>query len=151
MPTRDRVDHASPPRRREIRDRLTDALVTLTERAPRQSRLTVAELCRLANVSRNSLYRYHAPILAALRRHQGPKSARTRALRSAERDRAESAALRDRLMKLAVLADHYFLAYREASALLERRDRELASLRRQLTMQPATLPGAHTVDAGATR
>ncbi len=121
-----------------------DALSTLTEPAPRQSRLTVAELCRLANVSRNSVYRYHAPILAALRRRQAPKSARTQALRSVERLRSETALLRERLTKLATLADHYFLAYREALALLERRDRELASLRRHLTMQPATLPGVHT-------
>ncbi|HEX3845720.1 MAG TPA: hypothetical protein VHV80_15310, partial [Steroidobacteraceae bacterium] len=67
------------------RARLTRALATLTEPAQLRSRVTVAELCRLADVSRNSLYRYHAPILAALHRHQGPKFARTRALRSAER------------------------------------------------------------------
>ncbi len=144
MRRRDRVDPQSSSRPGEARVRLMDALSTLTERAPRQSRLTVAELCRLANVSRNSLYRYHAPILAALRRRQAPKSARTQALRSVERLRSETALLHERLTKLATLADHYFLAYREALALLERRDRELASLRRHLTMQPATLPGVHT-------
>lgn len=140
MSTRDRVDPPSSPRRGEIRVRLTDALATLTERAPRRSQVTVAELCRLANVSRNSLYRYHAPILAALHRHQGPKPARARAMRSAERHRAESAALRARLTKLAALVDHYFAAYREVTALLKRRDRELAELRSRLNTQPAIIP-----------
>lgn len=104
------------------------------------SRVTVAELCRVANVSRNSLYRYHAPILAAFRRRQDPKSARTRARRSADRYRSESALLRERLTKLATLVDHYFAAYREVSVLLERRDRELTLLRRQLALRRATLP-----------
>lgn len=104
------------------------------------SGVTVAELCRLAEVSRNSLYRYHTPILAALRRHQGPKSARTRVVRSAERHRRENAALRDQLGKITALVDHYFTAYRLTTALLERRDRELAELRRRLTSQATILP-----------
>ncbi|MGH8228093.1 MAG: hypothetical protein ACREU3_09360 [Steroidobacteraceae bacterium] len=123
------------------RARLVRALPTLTERAQKPSKVTVAELCRLANVSRNSLYRYHAPILAELRKHQRPESsARARALRSVERHRSENALLRDRVTKLAALVDHYFAAYREAAALLERRDRELAELRSRLTSQPAILP-----------
>ena len=134
------LESSSPPRPDTARARLTRALATLTERNSTRSTITVAELCRLANVSRNSLYRYHAPILAALRRHQGPKSARKRALRSAERHRNENALLRDRLMKLAALVDHYFAAYRETAALLKRRDRELADLRSRLNSQPAMLP-----------
>jgi AcrR family transcriptional regulator len=109
------------------------------------SRVTVAELCRRADVSRNSLYRYHAPILAALRQHHGPKSARTRARRSAERHRRENAALRERPAKLVALVDHYFAAYREADALLKRRDRELAELRSRLNMQPAIIPVRPTI------
>ena len=134
------LESSSPPRPDTARARLTRALATLTERHSTRSTITVAELCRLANVSRNSLYRYHAPILAALRRHQGPKSARKRALRSAEHHRNENALLRDRLTKLAALVDHYFAAYRETAALLERRDRELAALRARLDSQPAILP-----------
>jgi hypothetical protein len=103
--------------------------------------MTVAELCRLADVSRNSLYRYHAPILAELRKHQRPdSSARTRARRSAERHRSENALLRDRVTKLAALVSHYFAAYRETTALLNRRDQELTELRSRLNSQPAILP-----------
>ncbi|WP_157995387.1 hypothetical protein [Peristeroidobacter soli] len=43
--------------------------------------------------------------------------------------------------------DHYFTAYRETSTLLERRDRELAQLRKQLparlTVVSSTPRGAH--------
>lgn len=140
MPTKHRLDRSSPARPGAARARLTHALATLTERTPVPSRVTVAELCRLANVSRNSLYRYHAPILAALHRHQGPKSARTRGLRSAERHRSENAFLRDRITKLAALVDHYFAAYRETAALLARRERELAEVRGTLPLRPILLP-----------
>jgi hypothetical protein len=140
MPRRHPID--PPPRRGAARARLTRALATLTEPAQLRSRVTVAELCRLADVSRNSLYRYHAPILAALHRHQGPKFARTRALRSAERHRSENALLRVRLTKLAALVDHYFAAYRETAALLARRERELAELRGTLPLRPVLLPSS---------
>jgi len=141
MPRRHRLDPSSVTRPGAARARLARVLATLTERAPKPSKVTVAELCRLANVSRNSLYRYHAPILAELRKHQRPESsARARALRSAERHRSENALLRDRVMKLAALVDHYFAAYREAAARLKRRDRELAELRTRLNSQPVMLP-----------
>ena len=140
MPTSHRVDRSPAPPRGTARARLTRALATLTEGTPAPSKLTIAELCRLAGVSRNSLYRYHAPILAALRQHQRPRSARTRAHRSAERHRTENAALRDRLSKISALVDHYFAAYRETAALLARRDRELAELRTRLCSRPVTLP-----------
>lgn len=141
MPRRHRLDPSSSTRPGTARARLTRALATLTERAPKPSKVSVAELCRLANVSRNSLYRYHAPILAELRKHQRPESsARARALRSAERHRSENALLRDQVAKLATLVDHYFAAYREAGALLKRRDRELAELRCRPHSQPAIIP-----------
>lgn len=141
MPRRHRLDPSSAIPPGTGRARLVRALATLTERAPQPSKVTVAELCRLANVSRNSLYRYHAPILAELRKHQRPESsARARALRSAVRHRSENALLRDRVAKLAALVDHYFAAYRETIALLNRRDRELAELRSRLNSQPAILP-----------
>lgn len=140
MPIRHRLDPSSATRPGTARARLARALATLTEGAPKPSKVTVAELCRLANVSRNSLYRYHAPILAALQQHHGPRSARTRARRSAERHRRENAALRGRLAKLVALVDHYFAACREADALLKRRDRELAELRNRLNVQPAIIP-----------
>lgn len=140
MPTRHRGNPSSPARPGTARARLTRALATLTEPAPTPSRMTVAELCRLANVSRNSLYRYHTPILSALREHQKPKPAQTRAQRSAERHRRENTLLRDRVTRLAALVEHYFAAYRETAALLKRRDRELAELRSRLNLQPAIIP-----------
>ena len=147
MPRRHRLDPSSSKLPGKADARLTRALATLTERAPKPSKVTVAELCRLANVSRNSLYRYHTPILAELRKHQRPESsARARALRSAERHRSENGLLRNRVAKLAALVDHYFAAHREAAALLKRRDRELAELRSRLTLQPAIIPAASLVD-----
>ncbi|MGB6602742.1 MAG: hypothetical protein WBE65_00390, partial [Steroidobacteraceae bacterium] len=47
------------------------------------------------------------------------------------------ASLQDQLSKLAALIDHYYAAYREARAMLDRRDRELAELRRKLDCVPA--------------
>jgi hypothetical protein len=140
MPRRHRLDSSSSTRPGTARARLTRALVTLIERAPKPSKVTVAELCRLANISRNSLYRYHAPILAELRKHQRPEfSARARALRSAERHRIENSLLRNRVVKLAALVDHYFAAYRETAVLLARRERELAELRREDRSRPTML------------
>jgi hypothetical protein len=133
----------SSARRGAARARLTSALATLTDRvAYEPSPATVTELCRLAGVSRNSLYRYHAPILAALRRQQRPKSARATALRSAEQRRLQNRDLQERLAKLAALADHYFAAYRETTALLARRERELAELRGKSTLRPTVLHSA---------
>ncbi|MGC1729472.1 MAG: hypothetical protein WA747_08810 [Steroidobacteraceae bacterium] len=99
---------------------------------------TLSELCRLAGVSRNSVYRYHPAILTAVRAQQRG---------SATDDRSEQAtvlsvtpdyaSLQDQLSKLAALIDHYYAAYREARAMLDRRDRELAELRRKLDCVPA--------------
>ena len=51
----------------------------------------------------------------------------------------ENASLRKQLQKLAALVDHYYLAHREARGLLERRERELADLRRSLKTRPISL------------
>jgi hypothetical protein len=58
MPRRHRLDRSSFTRPGTAGARLRRALATLTERAPKPPKVTVAELCRLANVSRNSLYRF---------------------------------------------------------------------------------------------
>jgi AcrR family transcriptional regulator len=109
-----------------------------------EERITVAALCRAAGVSRNSLYRYHAPILKALRDHQrhGPKFAHAKARKSAVQRRAENIGLRADIAKLAALVDHFYAAYRETASLLERRDRELAELRSKLKLRLALLPSA---------
>lgn len=137
MPAKLRNNTPSSARKGAAHARLTSALATLTNTAPKRPRTTVTELCRLANVSRNSLYRYHAPILSTLRQHQRrPKSERAKALRSAEHRRRDNINLHDRLSKLAGLVDHYFSAYRETATLLERRERELAELRSKLASRP---------------
>jgi len=53
--------------------------------------------------------------------------------------RRENAQLRERLAKLAALVDHYYGAYRENHSLLERRERELAELRRRVDSRPVPL------------
>jgi hypothetical protein len=138
----------SPTRRIERLARTTPAATRLKETLKRLTasagdrapRATVSELCRLAEVSRNTLYRYHAPILATLRHHQPRKSSRTKARRAAEHRRRENERLRQQATQLAALVDHYFAAYREATMLLERRERELAHLRKQRPARLALVP-----------
>jgi hypothetical protein len=129
-------------RRGTAQARLAQALETLTrEDARAAATVTVAALCRVANVSRNSLYRYHAPILKTLREHQrhGPQVAHVRARKCAEQRRLAIVGLHADIAKLAALVDHYYTSLRETSALLERRDRQLAELRGQLLLRPALL------------
>jgi hypothetical protein len=123
--------------------RLTEALESLTRQDARAAAsVTVAELCRVADVSRNSLYRYHSPILKALHEHQrhGPQGAYIKARKSAAKRREENLALREEVAKLVALVDHYFTAHRETAALLERRERELAELRRKLPSELRVIP-----------
>jgi len=125
---------------RPVEHRLIEALSTLTDPPARSShRPTISTLCRLAGVSRNTLYRYY-PDLAAkarrLRRRRGSghaaRQSKVKALR------AEIAALRGQLAQLATLADHYFTAAEEQRALVARRDRELAALK--VGSRPARIP-----------
>lgn len=123
--------------------RLVRALEVLNQRrdddAPHQG-ATVAELCRLAGVSRNSVYRYHPELLAALRLHQHGSAPGIRAGQSTARTVASDyASLQDQLSKLAALVDHYYAAYREVRAMLDRRDREVSELRRKLDAKPSPL------------
>jgi hypothetical protein len=134
-----------PSHRGVAQARLTKALETLTRQDHGATgTLTVTELCRLADVSRNSLYRYHSPILKTLREHQrlGGRFAQAKARKSVVRRRAENIGLRGDIAKLAALVDHYYAAYRETATLLERRDRELAELRGKLHSKPVLLTSA---------
>jgi hypothetical protein len=142
MAGRPHTERTKAPSRRTAKAQLTNALATLTQKDgdnQTAQNATVVELCRLAGVSRNSLYRYHADILKALRKHQcrRPSAAQSKARKSDERRRIENIELQARISTLAALVDHHYAAYREASALLERRDRELAELRRRLKVGPA--------------
>lgn len=101
---------------------------------------TVAELCRLSGVSRNSVYRNHPEILAAVRLHQrGSAPGDNPAQSIASSVVSSNSMFQDQLTKLAALVDHYYAAYREVRAMLERRDREILELRRRLEIKPSPL------------
>lgn len=137
-----RTSHRAAAHSAEVR--LTEALAVLTHPKAGSTgpeNATVAQLCRLAGVSRNSLYRYHTGILKALRKHQCRRrpTAESKARSASESLRTENASLRDAITKFAALVDHYYAASREASLLLERRERELAELRRTLKIKPVSV------------
>ena len=76
-------------------DRLKSALAALKGSAPRGgTRLTAAAVCRAANVSRNSLYRYHPEILRTLREPRPRGNVARRSSHAAAADRRELSALR---------------------------------------------------------
>lgn len=131
--------HVRRIKRRPAGERLTDALETLAHPpGGATQKLTVSELCRLAGVSRNSLYRYHGASLKALRKLQcrGVTLAESKVRKSDQRRRIENVALRGHLARLVALVDHYYAAYQETAKLLQRREAELANLNRQLTVRP---------------
>ena len=99
---------------------------------------TISELCRLSGVSRNAIYRYHPKILAELRRQQGRSSSPPGAWAKPS-STTDLAAIQEQLAKAIALVDHYYAAYREARALLDRRDRQLAELRRKLDSAPVVV------------
>jgi AcrR family transcriptional regulator len=132
------MPEAHPDRTPAAAARLAKALDVLKRRkgdgAAHQG-ATISELSRLAGVSRNAVYRYHPNILAELRRQQGrPSNPPGQWAMSA--GGTDQSLLQDQLSKLAALVDHYYAAYRETRALLDRRDRQLAELRRKLNGAP---------------
>jgi chromosome segregation ATPase len=123
-------------------ERLRCALVTLTQDKLDDDRIpTVTELCRLASVSRNSLYRYHPETLKALhefrRERRMPRSPEARTEDRFLRDELRS--VREQIPNLVALVDQYYAAYHETRTLLERRERELAELRRRLDTKPSRI------------
>jgi AcrR family transcriptional regulator len=124
---------------RSSTQRLREALAVLLEHQvgddPPQA-LTAKALCQLAGISRNALYRYHPDMLQALREAQQRHHHRPDAeKRAADQLRRENVALREQQAKLASLVDHYFAAWQESRLLLQRRERELAELRRNVRAQ----------------
>jgi AcrR family transcriptional regulator len=118
------------PTSRPPAQRLRDALVRLTVDNTSEA-TTASALCAFAGVSRNALYRYHPDILQELhelqrQRHCGPGSAR----RDLQQLRDENKDLCQQVTHLASLVDHYFAAWQETSSMLQRRERELADLRK---------------------
>jgi len=118
---------------------LRNALSELASDGARE-RPTATKLCRLAGVSRNTLYSDHKDILHELyklqhlrRRAPCPSHQTEQALR------LENQALVAQVSRLAALADHYFAAWTESSTLLERRDRELADVRKRSKSKPISI------------
>jgi AcrR family transcriptional regulator len=122
---------------RPAAERLKSELATLVRGTGEQG-LTVAELCRRANVSRNSLYRYHPDVLDAVRRHRA-RGCQDQTADVVKQLREEIDLLRQQGAKLAALVDHYYTAYREAKGTLDRRERELAGVRQRLEEKPTLL------------
>ena len=130
------------PADRRVADRLRDALAEMIRQQTSESSpkgLTATTLCHLAAVSRNALYRYHADVLQALHkaqlRHGGPQDSAKLVVAQVRR---ENDTLREQVTKLAALVDHYYAAWHESRTLLERRERELAELRRNV--RPRVIP-----------
>jgi len=129
------ADSTGRPPAQRLRGALDQLAALSTPEAP-----TASALCELAGVSRNALYRYHPDILHALhklqrQRHRDPGPA-SRAL---QRLRDENEDLHHQVTKLAALVDHYFAAWQESSSLLQRRERELADLRRNAKPKLASI------------
>jgi|SRR5438105_6832752 len=113
--------------------RLHNALATLLRQqtdGESSKALTALALCQLAGVSRNALYRYHPDVLLSLHEAQSRQRTRPAAKGIARQLRQENRELRDQLTQLAALVDHYFAAWQGTRQQLERRDREVAELRR---------------------
>ena len=129
------ADPTSRPPAQRLRDALVRLTADNTSEAP-----TASALCALAGVSRNALYRYHSDILQVLhklqhRRHRDPASAR----RALQQLRDEKVGLCQQVTNLASLVDHYFAAWQEASSMLQRRERELADLRKTVKTKLASI------------
>ena len=129
------ADPTSSPPAQRLRDALVRLTADNTSEAP-----TASALCALAGVSRNALYRYHPDILQELhelqrRRHRDPGSTR----RALQQLRDENEDLCQQVTHLASLVDHYFAAWQEASSMLQRRERELADLRKSAKTKPVSI------------
>lgn len=126
---------------RPAQHRLAEALSTLTATPSHSFRPTISTLCRLASVSRNTLYRYYPDVAESVRRlrYRGGAPQRSAQRNSLRALRAEVATLRSQLAKLATLADHYYAAAEEQRTLLAHRDRELATLRSRLSPAPTRI------------
>lgn len=129
--------HASTadPTGRSSARRLRDALAQLSA-AGSAAVPTATMLCELAGVSRNALYRYHPDALHELHklqrcRSRGPSPAK----HELQRLRDENEDLREQMNKIVALVDHYYAAWHESRTLLERRERELAEVRRNVKPQ----------------
>lgn len=116
--------------------RLQEALAELvrqqtSDNAPQP--LTATSLCEIAGVSRNALYRYHPDVLEELHKLQRQQRGDPGPAKQGDRQlREENKELHHQVTALTALVDQYFAAWQETRTLLERRERELAELRRNI-------------------
>ena len=113
-----------------VAKRLRSSLNSLLEANP-DSCPTVAKLCEVAGVSRNSVYRYHRDILDELssRKASAPRRRNDLDLEIA-RLRNDVATLKERTTQLATLVDRYYSAWRESEDAVLRLNREISEIRR---------------------
>jgi AcrR family transcriptional regulator len=135
---------AAMPAKRSVAERIKEALAALagSRSGGKPSDITtVAALCRHAGIPRNTLYRYYPDALGEIRRlrRQQQPAAPMEASVTIRNLRSEIKSLHGQLGKFAALVDHCHGAYREAQVMLERRDRELAQLRRRAKSSPIAL------------
>ena len=132
MATPSTVDHCGRSPGQRLREALAE-LVRHQASGSASQAPTATALCELAGVSRNALYRYHPDVLQELHelQQQRPRDPGP-AKRDLQQLRAEAEDLRRQAATLAALVDHYFAAWQETRALLGRRERELAELRRNI-------------------
>jgi AcrR family transcriptional regulator len=119
VPSRGKSGTASRATSRSIKSRLTDALSKLAAAMPPASyRITVSSLCRVAGVSRNTVYRYYPDVAEATPRlNRGRGAHRRLAQQNTLRAlRSELVVLHTRLAKLATLVDHYHTEAAEGRA-----------------------------------
>ena len=127
-----RLSAGSAPADDRLRDALAEMIRQQASESPPKS-LTATTLCQLADVSRNALYRYHPDVLLALQRAQLRRGgAQDPAKRVVAQVHGENDVLREQVTKLAALVDHYYAAWKESCTLLERRERELSELHRNI-------------------
>ncbi len=118
-----------------LREALLKALIGPGSEVP-----SVAAFCESAGISRAALYRYHREFLEEirdLRRRARQPDASTSAKLTKSQD--DNRSLQRQVNQLAALVDHYFCAWQECNELLQRRERELAELRRAHSVRPVSL------------
>lgn len=129
------ADSTEVPVARRLRDALLRMTADDSDVPP-----TVKALCESAGVSRTALYRYHPDILIEVQRLQVRRQRRPNpSMLELQQLRADNQNLRQELCMVAALVDHYFAAWQECQTLVDRRDRELAELRRGLADKPVLL------------
>ncbi|MDN6856646.1 hypothetical protein QO207_08605 [Pseudomonas sp. CAN2814] len=122
-------------------DRIMEAIRTLHEESP-DKQITITAVCNIAEVSRNTIYRYHKDALERIRQLNKSSRPEPPTLKdTVDKLTRENRALTLRQEKLAALIDHYFSAWQEAKSKSEHQQRELAELRKLLRSAPKPING----------